>query len=56
MEEKYVTYYKGKEIKIPKEVLDDLYNKRLRCASHFQNLKSHPFMGCEEEGGCTNEI
>lgn len=30
MEEKHVTYYKGKEIKIPKEVLDDLYNKQVK--------------------------
>ena len=43
MEEKYVTHYKGKEIEIPKEVLDDLYNKQVKSTgwANFNELNTY---------------
>lgn len=43
MEEKYVTHYKGKEIEIPKEVLDDLYNKQVKPTGWGVDKNNHQY-------------
>lgn len=43
MEEKYVTHYKDKEIEIPVEVLDDLYNKQVKPTGWGVDKNNHQY-------------